>query len=50
MKLNFQTLALPVALSLAVAACGSPEAQQEGDAEAAMTQEPDVDGTAATPA
>ena len=48
MKFTTKVIAVPFALSFVVAACGSPEAQQDGDAEVAMTQEPGVDGTNAT--
>lgn len=48
MKFTTKFVAMPFALSFVVAACGSPEAHQDGDAEVTMTQEAGVDGTNAT--
>ena len=48
----FAGRSLPVTLSLgmalALAACGTQEAEEVGEAETTMTEEPGVDGTAAT--
>ncbi|NCP22916.1 MAG: hypothetical protein GW854_02070 [Erythrobacter sp.] len=43
-----RALALPLAMSLALAGCGTQEAEEVGQAETAMTEEPGVDGAAVT--
>ena len=43
-----RALALPLIMSLALAGCGTQEAEQVGQAETAMTDEPGVDGGAVT--
>ena len=43
-----RALALPLAMSLALAGCGTREADEVGQAETAMTEEPGVDGAAVT--
>ena len=40
--------ALPLAMALALAGCGSQQAEEVGQTDTAMTEEPGVDGDAAT--
>ena len=49
MNYKARTIALPLTLAFALTACGSPQAEQDGETEATMTQEAGVDGTSATP-
>lgn len=42
------SVALSLGMALALAACGTQEAEEVGQAETAMTEEPGVDGTTAT--